>query len=61
MTAPEAGSLYPALRYPAQVLVEHCRQVVASTNVLWLPHFGFLATPVSRDWIVREPALQAVE
>jgi hypothetical protein len=61
MTAPEAASCYAMLRQPAQVLVEHCRQVVARTNVLWLPHFGFLATPLSRDWIAREPALQAVE
>jgi hypothetical protein len=61
MAAPRAADCYLPLRLRAEGLVEHCRQLVAGDNQLWLPHFGFLATPLSRDWIAREPALQAVE
>ena len=61
MAALRSADCYAPLRQSAQGLLEHCQQRVANDEVLWLPHFGFLATPLSRDWIASEPALQAVE
>ena len=61
MPAPQAADCYMALRLCAQGLLEHCQQLVAGQNALWWPHLGWLATPVSRDWITCEPTLQAVQ
>jgi len=61
MTAPQASDCYVPLRQSAQALLDHCKQRVTSDEVLWLPHFGFLATPLSCNWIASEPALQAVQ
>jgi hypothetical protein len=61
MAAPQAANCYVPLRLRAGGLVDHCRQLVADQQTLWLPHFGFLATPLSRDWITSEPALRAVQ
>lgn len=61
MTAPHVADCYAPLRQRAQGLVEHCRTLVALETAIWLPHFGFMATPLSRDWIAREPTLQAIE
>jgi hypothetical protein len=61
MAAPQAANCYVPLRLRAGGLVDHCRQLVAEQQTLWLPHFGFLATPLSRDWITSEPALRAVQ
>jgi hypothetical protein len=54
MAAPQAANCYVPLRLCAEGLV-------AKQQTLWLPHFGFLATPLSRDWITSEPALRAVQ
>lgn len=61
MTAPLAADCYEPLRQRAQGLVEHCRKLVTLETALWQPHFGFLATPLSLDWIAREPTLHAIE
>jgi len=55
MAALRSADCYVPLRQSAQGLLEHCQQRVANDEVLWLPHFGFLATPLSRDWIASEP------
>lgn len=60
MAAPQVADCYAPLRLRAGGLVDHCRQLVARQDSLWLPHFGFLATPLDRHWISREPALQAI-
>lgn len=61
MTAPDVADCYVPLRLAAQGLVEHCQQLIEGKNSLWWPHLGWLATPLSREWIAKEPALQAVE
>ena len=58
MTAPVATDCYVPLRQHAKGLVEHCQQLVTRDGALWLPHFGFLAMPLGREWICQEPALQ---
>lgn len=42
------------------MLLEHCQQLFCGQNAMWWPHLGWLATPLSRDWITSEPAQQAV-
>ena len=61
MAAPQAADCYAPLLQRCKGLQEHCQQLVYGQNSLWLPHLGWLATPLSRDWITSEPTLQAVQ
>jgi len=61
MTAPAAKDCFAPLKQPACGLVKHCQRLVANPESAWLPHFGFQAMALHRDWITNEPALQAVD
>ena len=62
MTDPLAAhDCYALLQEPARELAGHCRQLAANPEAFWLPHFGFQAMQLSRDWVYREPALLAIE
>lgn len=56
----ETADCYVPLLHKAHGLVEHCRQLVERNDLLWMPHFGFLALRLSRSLISNEPALQTV-
>jgi hypothetical protein len=61
MAAPAAEDCFALLQQPACEIVEHCRRLATNPEAFWLPHFGFQAMALSRDWIAREPALRAIE
>ena len=61
MAAPAAEDCFALLEQPACGIVEHCRTLATNPEAIWLPHFGFQAMALSRDWIAREPALLAIE
>ena len=60
MVAPAAEDCFALLQQPACGLVDHCLELAANPEAFWLPHFGFQAMALSRDWIAREPALLAI-
>jgi len=61
MAAPAAEDCFALLEQPAWGIVEHCRTLATNPEAFWLPHFGFQAMALSRDWIARQPALLAIE
>jgi hypothetical protein len=61
MAAPAAEDCFALLKQPACGLLEHCRTLATNPEAFWLPHFGFQAMALSRDWIARQPALLAIE
>jgi hypothetical protein len=60
MAALKNRDCYAMLRQPALQLQGHCRQLVNNSDAFWLPHFGFQALPLDKEWIAREPALREV-
>lgn len=61
MAAPDVGDCYVPLRPLAQGLLSFCQELVTLQDTPWSPYIGWLATPVSREWISNEPLLRTVQ
>jgi hypothetical protein len=56
-----ARSCYAILKQPALDLAHHCLRLAANPEAFWVPHYGFQAMAISRDWVSHEPALVAID